>query len=79
MKTTLKIEKKMPMRAAQGIRHGDWYSFLETLTAIKVGESFLFPRVSSNHRLIMASARQLWGKSFVTAKEGKQFRIGRVT
>jgi hypothetical protein len=75
---TIKIEKKLPQRAINSMLHGNWHDFLVTIKALKVGESFVFPDISSNHRLIMAAMPVLFGSYFRTAKEGRQFRIGRV-
>lgn len=48
------------------------------LKVMKVGESFLWP-VSSNDRAAIALAQVLLDRQFVTRREGKTFRVGRVS
>lgn len=72
----------MPTYPVQSVRYGDWDVFLTGLKTIKVGESFLFPRINSNHRIIMSAMPRLMDRRYVTARvrtgEGEMWRVGRV-
>lgn len=56
----------------------DWNDFLVAVKKLKVGESFVFPRLMSNHRLALAIAPRWIDARFQCVAEGKSFRIGRI-
>lgn len=73
-----KIEKKLPQRTDTTMRYGDFHDFLRTLKQLNVGESFVFPRLHSNHRLALGMMHTLMGRKYITNKEGAGYRVGRV-
>lgn len=74
----IKIEKKALSANRVGGSKGDWDDFLAAMKSLKVGESFLFPRCESNHRLAMSIAQRWLDARFVTSREEGKFRIGRI-
>jgi hypothetical protein len=75
---TIKIEKKAISVDGRASRHGDWDNFLAAVKACKVGESFVFPRSESNHRLALSIAQRWLNVRFRVATEGEKFRYGRI-
>lgn len=75
----IKIEKRPAKPPRREVRQGEWFEYLETVKTLKVGESFQFRKVASNHRLALSIA-QLWlnGRYVVAKQPDGSFRVGRV-
>lgn len=56
----------------------DWRRYVEAVSGLEVGQSFLIENPQSNHRTAISVAQIIQGKMFVIRKEkGKVFRVGR--
>ena len=76
---SIKIEKYAVKRYARPRSNlGNWGEFVQAVYALKVGESFLFPAIQSNHRIALSLAKDWLQRVFVCRREGKGFRVGRI-
>jgi hypothetical protein len=76
---TIKIENK-PASRGQHYHRGDWGEFLAAVKALEVGQSFVFAKPQSNHRLALSIAQAWLGGKYVAIKErGDTYRIGRTS
>jgi hypothetical protein len=65
--------------AYKGRSNAEWREFLEVITTMDVGQSFMIHKPNiGNYRVILSSMPFLLGKTFTTAKEGDGYRVGRV-
>lgn len=75
---SLKLEDiPVPERtSARG--NGNFREFVTALRDLKKGQSFLYPDLASNDRMAISIVQMLFNREYVTRKEGKAFRVGRV-
>lgn len=53
--------------------------FMDTLMALEVGQSFLWPVVDTNERLIIRAVGYVLKKQFTAQRKGEAYRVGRLS
>lgn len=74
---SIKIDNKA-LEPRNSYNRNDWVEYLLALSALKVGQSFLFANPQSNHRLAIGILQHTQEKTFSMRKEiNGKYRIGR--
>lgn len=74
----IKIEKTPITFAITKTSGQSMQSFTEAVRDMKVGESFLFAEVTSNHRNALSILQYAFSRKFCCRKEGSSFRVARI-
>ena len=72
------VDNRPEFEVYSGTRKDEFRRFLDTLKSLKVGQSFLCPRVSSNYRNAVSIAQYLLSRRFTIRAEGELSRVYRM-
>ena len=78
----IKVENKMVVQNSISLKEKAGFErkeFLIALRDLKIGQSFMINVLDSNQRNIICVAKTLLDRKFITKKEGKDYRVGRIS
>lgn len=75
----LVIENKALNRRQRKLDSGEFRQFVVSLCALGPGQSFRVQAIPSNYRTAISTVQTALGRAFATERDGRQYRVGRVT